>query len=117
MNPQPTPFVGQLLALMVIVYAIYHFVKAFNDPNCHIDMSHLDYFKMGYVENSPVYLIDNTKKNNFASTQLFKDCVSALSALGSKKTEAKKIATQIFTNHDPQPQSVQDFLMIALRNP
>lgn len=117
MNPQPTQFVGHCFAFMVIAYALYHFVKAFNDPSLHIDVSHLDYFKMGYVENSPVYLLDNTKRNNFSSTQLFKDCVSALNALGSKKTEAKKIATQIFTNHDPQPQSVQEFLMIALRKP
>jgi len=52
-------------------------------------------------------------KTIFEAEQIYMDCVSALYALGVKKTEAKKITKEIFINK--KPDSIQDFLMIALR--
>ena len=112
MNPQPNQFIGHIFAAMVIVSVLYHFLKAFNDPSKHIHIKDMDLLTVGYVENSPVYVINN-KKNSFASTQLFKDCVDALGALGMRKTEAKNIATRIF--NEGTPTDVQEFLIKALR--
>lgn len=112
MNPQPAPFVGNIFAAMIILAIVYHFVKAFHDPSRHIHLKDMDLLTVGYVENSPVYVINN-KKNPFTSTQLFKDCVDALGALGMKKTEAKNIATRIF--NESIPVDVQEFLVKALR--
>lgn len=114
MNPQPSPMIGHLFAITFIAFVVYHAVKAYNDPSKHINVRNIDLVTCGYVEDSPVYIIDRNKKD-FVSLQLFKDCVSALNALGMKKTDAKNKATQVFTNSDPYPQSVQEFLMIALR--
>jgi hypothetical protein len=114
MNPQPSEMFGHLLAVAFVASIIYHFIQAYNDPSRHINAKDMDLVTFGYVENSPVYLIDRSKKD-FTSSQLFKDCVGALNALGMKKTEAKNKAIQVFTNSDPQPQSVQEFLMVALK--
>jgi len=114
MNPQPNPTIGNIFAFIFVAMIMYHFLKAFHDQSRHINVGNMDLVTFGYVENSPVYILDKTKKD-FLSTQLFKDCVDALYALGAKKSEAKKTATAIFTNSDPQPQSVQEFLMLALR--
>ena len=113
MNPQPSPTLGHFFALAFIAFIVYHFVKAYNDPTKHISPQSMDLFTFGYVENSPVYIIDKSKQD-FKSSQFFKDCVDALHALGMKKTPAKNKAIEIFSN-DPQPQSVQEFLVMALR--
>ena len=114
MNSQPSPFIGHMFAAIFLAFVFYHFLKAFHDPSKHISPKSMDLCTFGYVEDSPVYIIDNSKKD-FKSSQLFKDCVDALHALGMKKTAAKNKATDIF-NNQPQPQSVQEFLMLALRN-
>ena len=54
-------------------------------------------------------------KPSFESQQLYVDCIDALIALGMKKKEAKAKAKFIFSTMNPQPSTVEDFLMIALR--
>lgn len=60
------------------------------------------------------YNKDKEYKTIFEADQLYFDCIDALYALGVKKNEAKKITKQIFTSS--KPNTIQDFLMVALRN-
>ena len=113
MNPQPNPIIGNVFAGIISILFLYYFCKSFFDPTKHINIRELDCFNIGYLENSPIYVLNNSHKNSFISTQLFKDCVSALSALGMKKTESKKITTRIF--NESIPTDVQEFLIRALR--
>lgn len=123
MNPQPEPYIGNIVALMFFGMLVYFFFQAKREgKTIKID----DLFTIGYIENTPPTTVVNVKKKivketpkpkpNFESQQLYIDCVDALHAIGFKKNDAKKRAKQIFSSTDNPPNNVQDFLMIALRN-
>jgi hypothetical protein len=116
MNPQPEPYVGNLLAVLFGMFFLYYAVKAFfqANPNTPTDL-----FVIGYVENSTGTTnnihITSVKETISAETQqLYNDCVEALRALGMKKSEATKKTKQVFSSNSV-PQSVQEFLLIALK--
>lgn len=115
MNPQPPEHVGQLVAIFFTLLVIYYAIKAYyNNPPINFN----DLYTIGYLEDSHNVPIVNvvTNKPNFESQQLYIDCIDALQALGMKKTEAKRKTKQIFSSMENQPSSIQEFLMIALRN-
>ena len=116
MNPQPPEYIGQLVALSFTLLIIYHAVKAYyNNPPIYFN----DMYTIGYFEDShktPIVNVITDNKSNFESQQLYIDCIDALHALGMKKLEAKRRAKQIFSSMSNPPSSVQEFLMIALRN-
>jgi hypothetical protein len=56
-------------------------------------------------------------KPDLESQQLYADCIEALVALGMKKREAKNKALFVFSTTHPQPKTIQEFLMIALKAP
>lgn len=144
MNPQPNPIVGDIFALIIICATVIYTYKAYIGGKS-INLNQLDNFVIGYVESEPVKTqvvekhfhktykeikpikIIKTKtetvrtervvetKPSFESQQLYVDCIDALIALGMKKKEAKARAKFIFSNMNPQPSSIQDFLIIALR--
>lgn len=133
MNPQPEPYIGQLVALVFALGVLYFTFKAYHSGE-HINMPS-DLFTIGYFEESqnvpivnvktqpkikvePVVKIiqQEQKKVPPESNPIYTDCVDALRALGMKKSEAVRRAKDIFTSLDNPPRTVQDFLMIALRN-
>jgi hypothetical protein len=127
MNPQPSPIVGELCAFIMICLTAFYTYKAFMEGKS-IDLNKLDMFTIGYIEEtSPVtHVVEKhfhktkTKrvvetKPSFESQQFYVDCIDALVALGMKKKDAKSRAEFIFSTMNPQPSSIQDFLMIALK--
>lgn len=113
MNPQPEPYVGNLVAFVLFCMVVYFFWKNYNTSNNHIDF---DKFTLGYIEEStPTINIINQSKPNFEDQPIYTDCIDALHALGMKKSEAKRKTKQIFSSLDNPPSSIQDFLMIALK--
>jgi hypothetical protein len=115
MNQQPPEYVGSIFATLFCVGVAYYAIKEFLSGK-HIDLHNLDMVTLGYVEENPIIIQQVETKNNFESQQLYLDCIDALHALGMKKSEAKKKAKLIFKTHNPQPESVQAFLMLALKN-
>lgn len=129
MNPQPSEYIGHVFAALFIAICIFYFIKGLNDPNNVIKP--FDTYTIGYVEESkPNYVKVNIKniknktvketistKPDFESQQLYTDCIDALCAIGMKKTEAKKRAKEVFSSTSNPPASIQDFLMIAMRQP
>lgn len=115
MNPQPEPYVGNVVALIIFGMFIYYFLKAYHsqEPSQKIG----DLFTIGYIEEStPTININNTVQAIDAETQpLYNDCIEALHAIGMKKSEAKKKARQIFLTSNPKPTTIQEFLMLALK--
>ena len=132
MNPQPDPMIGHICASIFVLMIIYHTIKAFK-ANKPFVLN--DNFVIGYMETDPVIMNEVhhhhkavqtvrtktkkviVKKPDFESQQLYADCIDALIALGMKKKEAKNRATFIFSTTDPQPKSIQEFLIIALKLP
>lgn len=120
MNPQPPTYVGNLFAALFACMVLFYFIKElFNHsptkPNC-------DLFTLGYIEDSNNIIVNVRNKTikqtkpDFESQQLYIDCIDALCSIGMKKTEAKKKAKEVFSTMNNPPTSIQDFLMIALRN-
>lgn len=120
MNPQPEPYIGNIVALIFFGMLVYFFFQAKKEgKTINID----DLFTIGYIEDpTPTTTVNvqnkivKKSKPNFESQQLYIDCIDALHAIGFKKMDAKKRAKQIFSSMTNPPNSVQDFLMIALRN-
>lgn len=118
MNPQPDPSVGMFFATLIFCMFLYYTYKAYiNGETRNVD----DLFVIGYIEHGPNVVNDikisnvNTKPS-FESQQLFVDCIDALHALGMKKSQARNRAKEVFSTTHPQPQTVQEFLLIALKN-
>ncbi len=115
MNPQPEPYIGNLFATLFGCLFIYYAIKAYYE---HSPIN--DLFTIGYIEESG-QIVNNINYTNVStkasleSQQLYIDCVEALRALGMKKTQATKITKQVFSTTHPLPQTVQEFLLIALR--
>jgi len=116
MNPQPEPYIGQIFAAIFAGLIIYLTIKSY----LAADSSSInDLFVIGYMEDSP-RIVNNIKvttldtKPSIESQQLYIDCVEALRALGMKKSEATKITKRVFSSNQI-PQSVQEFLLIALK--
>ena len=113
MNPQPPEYIGHFFATLFFIIVLFHVIKAFTNTN---EMHNSDIFVIGYVEDSVnqvnnIYIKESIK---LESQQLFIDCVDALKALGMKKNEAMRKARNIFTTQEFKPQTVQEFLLIAL---
>jgi hypothetical protein len=109
----PFEFLGNVVAVIFIGVMCCYAISAYLDGST-IKLSDLDKVTLGYFDNpTPVIITQNT--NNFESQQLYLDCIEALKSLGMKKTEAKKKAKDIFQNFTPQPTTIEQFLMIALR--
>lgn len=120
MNPQPEPYIGNIVALIFFGMLVYFFFQAKREGKT-IKIN--DLFTIGYIEDqTPITTVNvrnkivKESKPSFESQQLYTDCIDALHAVGFKKMEAKKRAKQIFSSMDNPPNSIQDFLMIALRN-
>jgi hypothetical protein len=130
MNPQPHPIVGEFFAFIIMLLTAFYAYKAYIQGKS-INLNELDIFTIGYIEETPPAQITHvvekhfhktkTKrvietKPSFESQQLYVDCIDALVALGVKKKDAKTRAEFIFSSINPQPSTVQEFLIIALRN-
>lgn len=119
MNPQPEPYVGNIFAVLFVLYTGYLVVKTYRSNTSNIE--NWDLFTIGYIDdkihntNTTVIVNEVCKRINFESEQIYLDCIDALHALGMKKSAAKKKTKEIFSSMDNLPNSVQDFLMIALR--
>ena len=118
MNPQPEPYLGNIVALAIVASFFYFYIKACAEGtkiNCE------DLFTIGYIEedNAPIINVQQSVSKqaspDFESQQLYVDCIDALHSIGFKKAEAKKRAKQIFSSMKNPPTNIQDFLMIALR--
>jgi hypothetical protein len=142
MNPQPHPNVGNFCAFIIICMTIFYTYKAYISGKS-LSINQLDNFVIGYVESDPVVtqVVNKTYKEikpvkiirtktetiktervvetkpNFESQQLYVDCIDALVALGMKKKDAKSKAKFVFSTLNPQPASIQEFLIIALNMP
>jgi hypothetical protein len=115
MNAQPSEYVGNLFALCFLIVFVFYSRKVYLSGYT-LDINSLDNFTIGYIEDSPVVYVDKKDpKVDFESQQFYLDCIEALYALGMKKSEAKKKAKQIFSSVNTKPSSIQEFLMIALK--
>jgi hypothetical protein len=124
MNPQPDPIVGDIIAALVILIVVIYTIKAVLE-NKTLQLN--DNFVIGYIESDPIIInqihehkskkVIVNKKPSFESQQLYLDCIDALVALGMKKREARNKAKFVFSTMNPQPQSIQEFLVIALNMP
>lgn len=118
MNPQPPEYVGNLLAILFFSVVAWYSFKEFKNGTI-INLANLDMINIGYLDDPHIVNVIQTTSSatqSFESQQLYLDCIEALHALGMKKSEAKKKAKNIFSTFDPAPTTVQEFLMIALRN-
>lgn len=130
MNPQPDPMIGHIVCAILLTMIVFYTLKAMQEgKSIKID----DNFVIGYIQSDPIFVNEvhhnhktvktvKTKrviveKPNFESQQLYADCIDALVALGMKKKEAKSKATFIFSTTSPQPKTIQEFLLIALKLP
>lgn len=112
MSSQPDPYIGHFVSLILFFLFLFYFLKSSMNSK---DNHNGDLFTIGYIEESnPIINVINQEVVNFESQQLYVDCVDALHALGMKKSEAKRKARSIFLNSDPRPNSVQEFLIMAL---
>lgn len=124
MNPQPDPIVGHIVAAFIVLMTLVYTIKAFLENKT---LQFNDNFVIGYIESDPIIVNEihehKTKKvivnskPSFESQQLYLDCIDALVALGMKKREARNKAKFVFSTMNPQPQSIQEFLVIALNMP
>jgi|688.fasta_scaffold868173_1 hypothetical protein len=131
MNPQPEPYVGNIVASLLFLLMAFYTIKEMKSGKRSINLS--DNFILGYIEDTPInvavhvpkqQVITKTKtkkivveKPSFESQQLYVDCIDALVALGMKKKQAREKAKYIFSSMDTQPSSIQDFLQLALKMP
>lgn len=108
MHPyETTGNAGTLFFFFLIACFAY---KAFKEGYA-IDVKNLDMVNIGYMAEP----YRSPAAATFESQQLYLDCIDALYTLGYKKSDAKKKAHLVFSTFDPQPATVQDFLMIALK--
>jgi hypothetical protein len=125
MNPQPDPIIGNIIALLFVLTTIFYAVKAIFE-NQTFQLS--DNFVIGYIETDPIIIneVHNDHETHSAKTkqsidwqsqQLYTDCINALVALGMKKKDAKNKTILVFSTSNPQPKTIQEFLMIALKLP
>lgn len=112
MNPQPSEYVGNIGAFCFFMLFLFYAIKSYRDGKI-IDINKIDLINIAYIEEP----IKAKQVPNFEAQQLYLDCIDALYALGLKKSEAKKKAKLIFSTFDPQPSSIQEFLLIALDKP
>lgn len=115
MNAQPPEYIGPLLAAVFLAVMAWYAFKEYQSGNI-VDLSKIDLVNIAFLDDQPVINILTNSSNSFESQQLYLDCIDALHSLGMKKSEAKKKAKMIFSTLDPQPKSVQEFLVIALKN-
>lgn len=133
MNPQPHPFVGQLGVLIFALLVTYFAFTNKNKKTFNIS----DTFNLGYIYDTPIEVVEYQKPKRTSTPkprrttvkqkpksqpvpqpkksekpqidqELFDDCVLALVSLGSKKSEAKTTAKNIFEKHNPQ--TIEDFI-------
>lgn len=132
MNPQPDPMIGHLMAVIFVAAIFFYALKAVKENKT---VRFNDNFVIGYIESSPIVVnevhhnhktvktIEQKTKTKIKkvvdveSQQLYADCVDALVALGMKKRQAQHQATFVFSTTYPQPKTIQEFLMIALKLP
>ncbi len=138
MNPQPSPVFGNLVATAFVLLIIYYTIRAIKE-NKTITIN--DNFVIGYLESDNIVVNTtppprddfdkpditpqgppkpskkkNIKKEDDTESQMFyADCINALVALGMKKREAKNRTQLIFATMHPKPQTIQKFLITALK--
>lgn len=115
MNAQPSEFFSGLIALIIILGLMLHFLS------CDWKMS--DKFTVGYIERQPqeqqpVYVsvvneAPKPKAKPKIDRKLFLDCVDVMISLGHKKTSATQQTKQIF--NEDNPKNIQEFIDIAFR--
>ena len=132
MNPQPHPIVGQF---GVLIFALLTAYFCFTGKRKDIELS--DKFTIGYIDDHipyvsqpmniekvktktttnkvprqkkqiPKSLLRDVEEITPVNEELYEDCVLALTSLGTKKVQAKKIAQEIFENH--QPKTIEEFI-------
>jgi hypothetical protein len=138
MNPQPSPAIGNLVAIALGLLIIYYTIRAIKE-NKTITIN--DNFVIGYLESDNI-VVNTTpppkddfekpdispevppkpskkkkiKQEDDTKNQMFyADCIDALVALGMKKREAKNRTQLIFATMHPKPQTIQKFLITALK--
>lgn len=130
MNPQPDPIVGNICAIAFFLMIALYTIKAIKDGK---SIQFNDNFVIGHLQYDPIFVNEihhnhktvktvKTKKvivekPDFESQQLYADCIDALVALGMKKKEAKNKAIFVFSTTNPQPKTIQEFLLIVLKLP
>ena len=146
MNPQPEANITNFFAILSMLYMLYHFTKAYNDPEKHIELN--DNFTLGYIsdvdlkpikqrvctkQSSPKKKapepkkpkqkppVEKTKKKPKKKiyheyNQLEQDCFDALISLGFKKKEATFTVNTEFSKDNPA-KTIQEFLSKSLNRP
>lgn len=112
MNEQPSTFMGDITALIIVFMFCYFFMKSYN---VSLNSKHADLFTVGYIEDikpNPVNVVINNSPANGINSPIYNDCVQSLMALGMKKKASMKMAQDIFTLYNPQ--TIQEFLSKAM---
>jgi hypothetical protein len=116
MNPQPSQDIVNIFATVAIILGAFYAYVAYGDiMSGIIQPPNYDLFQLGTIEENTQVVVMQDKSNSFESQQLYLDCIDTLIAVGYKKSEAKKRAKAIFSKHNPQPASVQEFLNIVMK--
>lgn len=113
MHPYENTSYMFMFAFLGLIY--FYAIKAYNAGKT-INLHNIDLVTVGYLEDQPIIQQVVATKPSFESQQLYVDCIEALHSLGMKKSEAKRKAKFIFSTMSSPPSSIQEFLMIALKN-
>lgn len=111
----PYENISHIFMYLFLGLVYYYARKAYKEGKV-INLHKLDLVNVGYLEDQPIIQQVVETKPSFESQQLYLDCIEALHSLGMKKSEAKRKAKFIFSTMSNPPTSVQEFLMIALKN-
>ena len=128
MNPQPDPNTATMVVILpLLVVFLYYFFKAYNNPPkksnsdntwdffAHDDIYYHDGDHMQMIpaidKSEPKPKPKKQPKANHKDHPLYNDCKDVLVSLGHKKSEASKLADNIFQSNPPK--SVQDFLSMV----
>ena len=134
MNPQPHPIVGQFGVLIFALLTAYfcftgkrkdfqlsdkftigyinddipQVVQTINTNQRKTKVTTQNNKTSTTKKKVPQSLLTPVKEVDPINEELFEDCVLALVSLGTKKTQAKRIAQEVFDSHNPK--TIEDFI-------
>ena len=105
MNGQPDEIIGTIAMICFVGCFVWGYIESSGSNKTLDDW---DMVPLGRVYNSKPRVAQKAKVQD---SEFSKDCVSALVALGTRRTEAKEAAAKIFRNNSPK--TVEEFLVLA----
>lgn len=113
MNPQPSSSESLFYTILFLFIVICYAIKEIERLNKGGKSINYDLFPIAKIDSQPINIYtsqpSNTRqKKEKELTQLQKDCIDTLVALGANKRESRKKTLEIFKSNDIK--NINDFL-------